>query len=199
MQKNNTSWFTLIEILVVIVIIAILALWVSNINFNAISDKQRLDKDIIKIISQIETIRNNSILWKWIWVNLDVPEKYEIHIWNTWSWNIKLYYNTWWVNTEYDFVKKINFWNNYEYISKMNCLSLEINPSTKKYTIIDDEDGDNNIQDWTWKLIFEWANISLSWACDKAEAKILQVEVTRKQFKRTFQINTLNWLIEIVK
>ena len=194
MKKSNYSAFTLIELLVGIIIVTIIILWIGKINFNKIWDKQKLDKKIIQIISQIETIRNNSLLWKWIWTNLDVPEKYEVHFWNTWSWNIKIYYNTWWVDTEYIFDKKINFWNNYEYISKLNCMKANTDRE-----VVPDENFDDDIQSWTWIIIFEWWNISLSWACDKPVAKVFQVEITKKTFKRKFQINTINWLIEIVK
>ena len=78
LQKVTQQGFTLIELLVWIVIVIIIILWITKVDFNKIWDKQRLDKKVIQIISQIETIRNNSLLWKWIWVNLDVPEKYKI-------------------------------------------------------------------------------------------------------------------------
>lgn len=194
MKKSTYSAFTLIELLVGIIIVIIIILWISKIDFNKIWDKQELDKKIIQIISQIETIRNNSLLWKWIWTNLNVPEKYEVHFWNTWSWNIKIYYNTWWTDTEYILDKKITFWNNYEYISKLNCMK-----ANTARDIVQDEDSDDDIKNWTWIIIFNWWNVSLSWACDDPLAKVFQVEVTKKTFKRKFQINTINWLIEIVK
>jgi hypothetical protein len=40
--------------------------------------------------------------------------------------------------------------------------------------------------------------MSLSWSCDST-TKILEVTIKRKADTKKIQINTLNWLIEIVK
>ena len=54
--------FSLIELLIVIVIIGILILGSNFLSFNKISDKQELEIKTIRVISQIEEIRNNSLL-----------------------------------------------------------------------------------------------------------------------------------------
>jgi len=195
MKKNKNKAFTLIEILVWITIVSILIIWISNINFNTISEKKRLDRSIIKIVSQIETVRNNSLLGKWIWENLEIPKNYELHIWNTWSWKIVIYYNTWSTDSEkqiYNLEKDIKFWDNFENISKMTCLDI-------KWNIVTDEDNDNNIKNWTGIIKFEWKNLTILWACDKPKSKIFEFEITRKTHKQNIQINTLNWLIEVKK
>ena len=61
MNKNNNA-FTIIELLVAIVIVIIITLSGSNIAFRAISDKQNLEISTNKIISEIERIRNNSLI-----------------------------------------------------------------------------------------------------------------------------------------
>ena len=72
MNKNNNA-FTIVELLVAIVVVIIITLSWSNIAFRAISDKQNLEISTNKIISEIERVRNNSLIWKGIWTNLEVP------------------------------------------------------------------------------------------------------------------------------
>lgn len=64
MRHSNSSAFTLAEILVIMVIIAIIALWSSTLNFNKMSQKQQLDIEMQKIVNIIEETRNNALLGK---------------------------------------------------------------------------------------------------------------------------------------
>ncbi|NVP17631.1 prepilin-type N-terminal cleavage/methylation domain-containing protein [Candidatus Gracilibacteria bacterium] len=77
MNKKNKA-FTIVELLVAISIISIIALGANNISFKSISDKQSLEIFNNKIISEIERIRNNSLIGKGIGVNLDVPKTWRI-------------------------------------------------------------------------------------------------------------------------
>jgi len=95
MQKNPYTAFTLIELLVVISIITILALWISQISFTTMWDKQKLDTTVARIVSNIETVRWNALMWKWIWDQLTVPESYQIDFSTTWSGNITTQYLSW--------------------------------------------------------------------------------------------------------
>ena len=187
MKKKDYKAFTLIELMVVISIIAILILGSNFLNFRNTSNKQELDIKAIRIASQIEEIRNNSLLWKWIWTNLVVPTKYRIDFSNSWSWIIKAQYFSW-SYIDYIFDKKISFSDNFESISEIKCLELNKNPiNSFSWTTI-----------WTWTIFIEWANMSLSWNCAPT-AKILELTLKRKSDTKKIQINTLNWLIEIVK
>ena len=191
MKKKNYKAFTLIELIVVISIIAILILGLNFLSFSNISDKQELDTKTIRIISQIEEIRNNSLLWKWIWTELVVPTKYKIDFSNSWSWVIKTQYFSW-SYIDYDlFDKKISFSNNFESISEIKCLNLK---KDDEYILSSTE---------TWSIVIEWANMSLSWALSWwncwIDKKILEITIKRKSDTKKIQINTLNWLIEIVK
>lgn len=178
--------FSLIELLIVIVIIGILILGSNFLSFNKISDKQELEIKTIRVISQIEEIRNNSLLWKWIWTDLVVPEKYRMDFSTSWSWIINTQYLSWGYINNNLYNKKIKFWNNFDSISEIKCLNL------------DKISGNTLLNTETWSIIIEWANMSLSWSCDTS-TKILELTIKRKEDTKKIQINTLNWLIELVK
>lgn len=195
-NKNNKSQkaFTLIELLVIIAIIWTIILWTNLMSFNNISNKQELDTKIIKISSNIELIRNNSLLWKWIWTNLIVPEKYKIDFSTSWSGIIKTYYYSWAISDYVDYTfydKEIDFSNKFEKISNIKCLDLK---QTTENELTSSE---------TWSIIIEWAKLTLSWSCTSnpldIDKKILEIEIKRKSDTKKIQINTLNWLIEIKK
>ncbi len=59
---RKTKAFTLIELMVVISILAILIIGASNINFNRINKDQELDLFVNKIITDIETLRNDELM-----------------------------------------------------------------------------------------------------------------------------------------
>lgn len=184
MKKNSRHAFTLIEILVVIAIISIIMLWASKINFNAISDKQRLNRIMILTMSNIETIRNNSLLWKWVSSTAWVPESYKINFWNTWSWNITTSYHTWWVDSVYDFSNKVNFSDKHISLTTIDCLTLSKPPVV------------TSITNWTWTIQFTWWKMEIINWCASNE-KILEITIKRKTFQWTIQINTLSGLISI--
>jgi len=190
MKKKNFNAFTLIELMVVISIIAILILGSNFLSFNKVSNKQKLETKIIRINSHFEEIRNNALLWKWIWTNLFVPKKYKIEFSTTWSWVIKNTYLSWGNYLDYTlFDKNIHFSDKFDSISKISCLKLDWTETSNIFS-------DSTI--WTWIILIEWANMTLTWWCDDNE-KILEVEIKRKNDTKKIQINTLNWLIEIVK
>lgn len=186
MKKVSNNAFTLIELLIVILIIAILILGSNFLNFNKVSNKQKLDTKTIQIVSQIEEIRNNALLWKWIWTDLFVPEKYKIDFSTSWSWIISTQYLSW-TYLDYNlFNKRIEFLNDFSSISEVKCLKLDKSLWNSL----------TNTQ--TWTIFIKWANMSLSWSCDST-TKILELNIKRKSDTKKIQINTLNWLIEIVK
>lgn len=189
MKKFKNNAFTLIELMVVISIIAILILGSNFLSFNNISNKEKLNTKIIQINSQIETIRNNALLWKWIWTNLIVPKKYKIDFSTNGSGQILYSYLSWATYQKYNlFDKKIDFSNQFESISEINCLKLDW--WTWSNSPLQNTE--------TWTIFIEGANMTLSWNCD-TNTKILDLTIKRKQDTKKIQINTLNWLIEIVK
>jgi len=55
--------FTLIELLVWISVMSIIILWVTSIDYNRLSQDQKLDIFTNDVKSNFERIRNNSLAW----------------------------------------------------------------------------------------------------------------------------------------
>lgn len=174
---KNKKWFTLAELLVWITIIWILALWVSQINFNTISDKQRAETYLSKIKTSIETVKNNSLIWKWIWTDLIVPEKWKIDL-KSWSGHLVTSYFSWtWINySSYSYTPENNLYT----IKSIECAKLDWTSDTVSET---------------WSIVISWSKLSLNW-CPDDSYKILRINSNYKQFENTFEINTVSWIIE---
>jgi prepilin-type N-terminal cleavage/methylation domain-containing protein len=174
--------FTLIELLVWIAILSIIVLWASNMNFNRLNTKQELDIFTNNIKSNFEMIRNSSLSWKWIWTDLDLPEKWKIEYSTSNSWTIINHTTFDWDNwSPLDMapIFKTGF-----SISKIRCLLLNWD---EEYDIIT----------WTWEIVFVWSNMTLWWDCNPDTAKILELTIKNKAEAETLLLNTLNWLVEI--
>jgi len=173
--------FTLIEILTVIAIISIIAIWISNINYNRLSEKQELNIFSNKIINNYESIRNNALLWKWIWSSLEVPEKWKIDFSNTWDWKIISYYYSWWLSDRIEY--KDNKFEEYYEINNIKCSKLNW---TEIY----------NLTNETWTIEIKWSDITLTWACNNDKYKILNLVIGYKGFQESLEINILNWIVD---
>jgi|SaaInlLV_10m_DNA_3_1039740.scaffolds.fasta_scaffold04264_4 prepilin-type N-terminal cleavage/methylation domain-containing protein len=175
--------FTLIELLVWISVMSIIILWVTSIDYNRLSQDQKLDIFTNDVKSNFERIRNNSLAWKWIWLSLDIPTKWTIDYTKTSSWIIISKSFNWAVGTVYE---DLNFQNNI-YVETIRCLELDWTEDTILSTT------------GTWTIIFEWDKISLDTylECDEQVSKILEISLTNKLKTKVIQINTLNWLVEI--
>lgn len=181
MKKDNTlKWFTLVELVVIIAIIWILVWAWSQVNFNKIGDanKQIIFNNLI--ISQFETIRNNTLLWKWIDTNIWVADSWKLAYSTTNSWEIIPSYSSGWVWTVYSWsiLKAPDTYS----ITDINCLNIS-------WTIIDA---------WvtTAEVHIQWNDFTLSWACS-GTTRILELSTMLKGKSNQIQINTLNWLIEV--
>ena len=178
---NKLKAFTIIEMILVILIIWIITVWITKINFNNISWKQRIEIFSNKIKSNFENIRNDSLLWKWIWENLIVPEMWKIEIWNWWLTSSYLSWS-WYTYEEYTLPLE-----NFYEIHSTKCLNIN-------WEIIENEI-------WTWTIIIEWSNLSFSWAlwlCINPSSKIFQFNIEyQNNFEKKLSINILNWLLEI--
>lgn len=169
------KWFTLIELLVMITIIALLALWISNMSFKKNIDRDRLETLTSNIYNQLESIRNNSLLWKWVWVNLITPEEYRININKTNSWTINTYFLSW------------------STYSLLDIFETEEQETIKELTCYDIDWTNNNDLD-TVDLIYNWENLTLSW-CTNDSNRIFELTTKYKGFEKGIIINSVSWLI----
>lgn len=181
-MKKNKKWFSLIELIVVISMISIIWIAAWKINFNKLIDNQNSLMFSNDIYSNIEKVRNNSLLWKWVssWTLIQYPEKWLVKIWTWWTnWTISWFFSTWWILTNYNEFK-VNFINANAKINKLTCYNItKNNPNTK-----------SNID-----IEMIWNTITLSW-CTTPDNKILDIETNYKWFKKVIRINTINWVIE---
>ncbi len=183
MKKNkiNFSWFTLIELMVSVAIIGIIALWSTSLNFNKLSNREKLKINNNKIVSTIETIRNNSLMWKWIWVNLINPKYWRIDFSKVGSWKILVSYNT--GGLDINFTEKNIIFNNWYYIDSVICSNLS-------WTF--------NNNTLSWVLFISWDNITWSGAslCNDTRTKKLEIITWYRNLTWSILINTVSWLIE---
>lgn len=179
MKKLVNRAFTLIELLVVITIVGIVVLASSRINFNQISDSQKAKIFTNKIVSNIETVRNNSLIWRWVWIKLEQAQnwKVEMLVWD--SWNLSTFYSTW------VYIKENNLsfdFENFAKIESINCLKL-------------DNSVVENINSWSWKIIFTWGSFAFSWGTNCSNSKKIKLNLRFKEDIQTIEINSVNWLI----
>ncbi len=177
--------FTLIELLVAITIITILALWATNLDFNRLSNKQKLEIFTNNVKTNYESIRNNALEWKWIGNNLDVPQKWKMDFSSSNSWTIVTSYfdwTSWSGSTSVDFQNK--FW-----ITSIKC--KDVNWTLVWTDLIDTETGSIELSGINTQLDWDSTN------CWNVKSKIIEVTFWNKinEYK-TLEINTLNWLVK---
>lgn len=178
--KDTKIAFTLIELLVAITIITIMALWVSSLDFNRLSWKQKLEIFTNNVKTNYESIRNNALSWKWIWNNLDIPKKWKIDFSKSNSWTIITSYSNDW--TIWNTYNNTSFQNSYQILS-IRCLK-------NNWTL------DNVLNTWTWTIELSWINTTLWWDCSNNTSKILEITFRNKTYDtKKLEINTLNWLV----
>ena len=185
LQKKTSSSknkaFTLIELTVTVAVLAILLLSIKSINFSRLNWIQKLEIFTNKIIANYENIRNDSLIWKWLWSDFDIPKEWKIE----YSLN-----NNWEIITNYK--DDSDVWNNYWNIkfekdfkmTKINCKKLDWTSQTPSPSQA--------------SIVFNWSNLSLSGSCDD-DTRILELIIENSTNNSTLNINTINWLIEVIK
>jgi len=177
-MKKSFNGFTLIELIIAITLIRIITMWFNYINFNPQVDKQKFLSFSNEIYSNIETVRNNSLIWRWIWTDLIHPTQTIININTANSWSININYYSWTTSSlSNSWISLIPF----SSISKLNCKNITENQS---WTI-------TNID-----LIINWSNLSLSWCTWSFSWAILDITAKYKNLEKIIRINTVTSLIE---
>ncbi len=177
-MKKSFSGFTLVELLVVIAIIMILVLGISRIDLNPQINKQKFLEFNNQISSSIEYVRNNSLIWKWVWPTLQTPTYWNIYISTANNWSLVTTYNSWWTN--FTFTWNIINFNKHNIITWLDCKSYDLSNLNSPSSV---------------NLRFEWANIFLTWWCNN-NSTILDIKTKNWSFTGVIRVNTLNWLIE---
>jgi len=174
-MKKNIKAFTLIELVVVTAIIAIIATAVINLNFTSQVDKQKWMDSSNMIFNQINKVKTESLLWKWIWEDLIFPDERIIKI-NTW--NLITWYLSGWINIE---LENSIFLENFE-IDNIKCFDY------------------NKVNSWSINsidLIFRWYDLSFSWCDNSFSGAILEFETKyKKQNINKFYINSISWILK---
>lgn len=176
----NKKAFTLIEVLVWVSIILIIVLMIWNINFIYISDKQKIEWFNNKIISEIERIRSDSLVWKWIWVNLNVAHSWKIDFATTWNWIMNTSYKlteTWTWNLEKSLPMETFS------ISLVSCISVSWTETILSNTQI-------------WSIIFEWGKYKLWWNCTENNHSTIRVESSYRWNNYRVEFDTISWIIK---
>lgn len=178
-QKNIFRAFTLPELLVAIAIISVLALGISQFNFNRLSQKQQIEIEVVKLISLIEDVRNNALIGRWVGTSLVTPTAWNITLSNDTSSGTILTqyysgslntYNTW--NTRFPFS-----------IQEIRCENINGSNSTTSRRI--------NLS-FTWTL---WGiNSGCTWIVNP---KIIEIDYGLPDLQKTIHFNLLSGVIEI--
>jgi Tfp pilus assembly protein FimT len=159
MNKNKaTRAFTLAEIMVWITIISILAIWITNMDFNRLSKKQELEIELVKITNIIEETKNNALIWRWVdngsW--LVTPDNWAVVIDTSWSWSIESIWSIWaWTWSLSSWQTKFPF-----EITNMLCQTTD--------GLTDDTSTDPIVF-----INYTWANAELVWCTTNSFKKLV--------------------------
>ncbi len=176
--KNINKAFTVIELLVVIAVIIIMVLWATNMNFNSTTNNQKLEIFTNKVISEIETVRTNDLVWKWElnWAALEIPDKWLIEFSSSWLWSIST--------------------------------KIERNSSIEDFSDFFMEEGFSIDEVWcdmpdrtsynttnSWTIVFDKWNYSLQWVNCQNWETLITIKTWFRWIQDTINFDTINWLI----
>lgn len=168
-MKNINKAFTLIELLVWIVLFVLIALSVANMNFWKHLDVKKADQYSNRIYSEIEQIRNNSVLWKWVWVTNIFPENRKIELDSNEL--IRTYYNG-----SSDINISTYTFENFLFIENAQCTNLSWWQSSLTIPVV---------------LTFIDDKISSSQSC----IWTINFDITYKQYTYNVSLNTITWIM----
>lgn len=186
-QNSFKKAFTLVEVMVWIAIIGIIAFWVSQFNFNAISQKQEIEIDIAKLVNNYEEIRNNALVGKAVdnGGTLEAARAWRMRITTAWAFTADY-------SLDGTFASPVSY----------DSLSWDINPPADIISIECQRlNGSNGsvIPSWWASIEFRWSEMELR--CNSAtydsKDKLLLIEYGTPTSSKTVTINTLSGIIEV--
>lgn len=179
-MKKHLHWFTLMELLVVMMIIAVIALSAMRINFGSINDKQKSEILAQKLIGRLQTLKNYSTTGHWVWASLYTPELWQMEIWFGTGGTTARYLDNWWVWQEYStYSYKLSLW---EVISNIRCVNYFDN------TIFQDITTTGAILFWSGWITFSW--------CPDSSYNILKISVRNGTLPTVIEINSMNGVVQ---
>ncbi|PID87662.1 hypothetical protein CSB07_00220 [Candidatus Gracilibacteria bacterium] len=123
--KKGIKAFTLVELMMTITIILIIATNLNTLKLNEINNRQKINIFTNKIITNIETLRNNSLIGRGVDGNLNTPYLTKITLTTSGSGKLIVEYNTGASlplinNTEYSIIPEKPY-----SIDKIECLKID--------------------------------------------------------------------------
>ncbi len=176
-MKKNTFWFTLVEMLTVIALIAIIALWTTRISFKNITDNQKSGIFAQRIISKMQAIKNYATTGFWVGANLYSPNAWRVEI-NVSSWSLHTQYLDSGSNWQEYALNQYSFaaWEN---ITKISCVNYFTSAS-------------QTLTGWYIQFYSTWITLP---SCS-AGYNLLKIETRFWGLSKIVQVNTLNSVIE---
>lgn len=175
----SKSAFTVMELLVVITVLIIIVIWATNVNFNTSTNNQRLEIFTNRIISEIETVRTDDLVWRaeLEWSDLMIPENWKIEFSTTNSWEmITTVTNNTWVENN---VRSLNIEEWYS-INEIWCT----HPTSWNYNETDNA-----------TIIFEKWEYSLEWTGCQWWHNLITIKTFFNWIENEISFDTINWLI----
>lgn len=180
-KKHSLKWFTLLELMVVVFIIWFLGVSVSNFKFSRLNDKQLVSIELVKIENILSEVRDNALVGRWVWANLDVPLSWNIDVATSSSGTIRTSYLTGATATATGY----NLWSwnapNLSSIQILECIDFLWN------TLVTN----------SATLSFTWSNIDISNGCVSGtnNYKVLNITYGKWTLTWSVSINTVSWTI----
>lgn len=183
-HKKSLQAFTLVEVMVALVVIGIVVFWIARINFNQVTDTQKVSIFSNKIVSTIEWIRNMTLTWKSVTTSQYTPSEWTLNIViNSASTYIRPYYrNSWWTLVEYPQLR-FRLQEN-ELVTGIRCKS------------IDGTYAPTTITSWTFTISF--TDNSTTFSGCATDERIIEIYTQFKAASQTIVFNGITSIIESV-
>ena len=169
----------MVELIIVITLISIFITSMTNLNFTRLSVKQEQAIFTNDLITRIETVRNYAFQWKGIWVNLDIPNEWNIEISSILSGSLLTTYSGS-ISGSYDDLS-FEVESSYQ-IKDLKCKSI-------------DGATEESLGTSSGILRFIWDRMLLSWCSDNS-LRILEFTTQHANHTDIIEINTINSVIQ---